>query len=131
MTDIPISFAVCVGPNFDNQWLDALIESIRAQNVPEYEIILAFDANHQVSLDKEKDLSVIYVDGWLPQKKNAIARKAKYETLCIVHDYYLFDDDWYMEPNVTLPATSRPAPKELFYDYTCLYHDESRERNPK
>ena len=94
--DIPISFGICVGPEYNSEWLDALVESIKAQNVPEYEIILIFNKGERPHNDPE-DVYVKYIecDGWLPQKKNLFSWFAQYENLVIVHDYYLFDDDWY------------------------------------
>lgn len=32
--------------------------------------------------------------GWITRKKNILAQAASYENLCIVHDYYKFDDEW-------------------------------------
>jgi hypothetical protein len=94
--DLPISFGICVGPNFNSDWLDACVESIKAQNVPEYEIILIFNKGEIPHNDPDwSHVKYIECDGWLPQKKNLFALYAKHENLCIVHDYYRFDDDWY------------------------------------
>jgi len=100
---IPISFGICVGPNPNIQWLAALVDSIRALNIPDYEIILV--SNEFVDLDSHLKIveantantlrMAVRKDWWLPKKKNFIANQAKYDTVCIVHDYYLFDEGWY------------------------------------
>lgn len=94
--DLPISFAVCVGPDYNPEWLDALIQSIKAQKVPEYEILLVFNkGTKKYDADLSDNIQYLETDGWIPQKKNLISWMAQYENLVIVHDYYLFDDDWY------------------------------------
>lgn len=94
--DLPISFGICVGPNFNPEWLDACVESIRKQNVPEYEIILIFNKGNIPHNDPDwTHVKYVECDGWLPQKKNLFSWYALYDNLVIVHDYYLFDDDWY------------------------------------
>ena len=35
------------------------------------------------------------VTGWLTRKKNIIAQKAKFNNLVLLHDYIVFDRDWY------------------------------------
>ena len=96
--DLPITFGICVGPGYNEEWLQNCIESIRAQHVPEYEIILMgtdkpFDEKFAAP-DVIRVHSLDY-SWWLPAKKNRIAQRAKYENLCIVHDYYVFDEHWY------------------------------------
>ena len=96
--DLPISFGICVGPNWNDEWLTACIKSIEDQNIPEYEIILSFDkfnADYRMMKYFRNDMVIHQLGEWLPKKKNTIAEIAKYDTLVIVHDYYLFDDDWY------------------------------------
>lgn len=106
---VPITFGICVGPDYNEQWLSNLIESIVSQDIPEYEIILACNkpkSNDLVDITSQKRLigwtwshpkkiNVVEADGWLPHKKNLIAKSAKYDILCIVHDYYVLDEDWY------------------------------------
>ena len=107
--NIAISFGICIGPDYNSEWLDNLITSIIRQNIPEYEILLVCNkespsvlinvANQKRLIDwtwlHPQKIRVLETSGWLPQKKNLIAREAKYDFLCIVHDYYLFDEWWY------------------------------------
>lgn len=57
--------------------LDEVIASIQALHIPVYEILV--------------------MDGteWTTIKKNTIARNAQYETLVLLHDYFVFDSLWY------------------------------------
>jgi len=79
-----------------NDWMDEMIVAIRAQKIPEFEIIVCgtyFDRN-------EKDFKYIpFFDrdekGWITKKKNLIAREAKYENLCILHDRIVLDKNWF------------------------------------
>lgn len=96
--DLPITFGICVGPNWNDTWLTDCIASIQEQNIPEYQIVLLFDEHtNDARMTKYfRDDMVIHQFGeWLPEKKNELARIAKYENLVIVHDYYRFDLDWY------------------------------------
>lgn len=76
--------------------IDQIIQSIRRQNIPQYEILICgsyFDR-------KEKDVKYLPFNqrdelGWITKKKNIIVNKAKYENLCILHDRVIFTDDWY------------------------------------
>lgn len=85
--------------------LNAVIESIKALNIPSVEILVAGSYQHDWS---KADLSVqhIITDGWLPKKKNLVAKFAQHETLCLLHDYFLFDSLWYQ------------AYEEFGYDWT-------------
>jgi len=79
-----------------NEWVEEMISAIRSQKIPEYEIIVCgqyFDR-------KEKDFKYIEFSdrdskGWITKKKNLIAREAKYENLCILHDRIVLDKNWF------------------------------------
>lgn len=77
--------------------VDELIDSIISQNVPNYEIIICGDF-------KSDKHSIVLIDdvkieneirGPITIKKNKIAKQAKYENLIILHDRYLFPNDWF------------------------------------
>lgn len=93
-----ITFGIVVGPNHEPHIVRALIDSIFEQDFEghDYEIIVCgnYDA------DPELGIKVIPFDesvkrGWITRKKNIIANHAKYDILCLLHDYYLLDKDWY------------------------------------
>jgi len=77
-------------------WLEKTIKSIRDQKVPEYEIIIC----GTIPPRHDEDIKIInfyHRDdlGWITRKKNIIAKEARYENLCIVHDRLVFEKDWF------------------------------------
>lgn len=77
-------------------WIENIIQSIRKQNIPDYEIIICGTYYDR----KENDCRYIPFNQrddkrWITKKKNIIAREANYQNLCIVHDRIYFDDKWY------------------------------------
>lgn len=79
-----------------DDWLEEIIQSIHKQKVPYYEIIVCGTYHDR----KEKNFTYIPFSerddkGWITKKKNLIARAAKYENLCIVHDRIVFSKDWF------------------------------------
>lgn len=77
-------------------WLMEIIESIRNQKIPNYEIIICGEYPHKDAED------IVYIPfnqrddlGWITRKKNLIVKKAKYQNLCIIHDRAIFPKDWY------------------------------------
>lgn len=77
-------------------WVEKIIKSIRSQKIPNYEILMCGVYKDK----KEKDIRYIPFNdrdemGWITRKKNIIARQAKYENLCIIHNRMVFADDWY------------------------------------
>ena len=79
-----------------DDWLEEIIASIKAQKIPHFEIIICGTYRDR----KEKDFKYIPFfgrddKGWITKKKNLIAREAKYENLCIIHDRIVFDKDWF------------------------------------
>lgn len=77
-------------------WLEDIINSIKKQNIPEYEILVcgSYYDRHELNFryipyNKRDD------KGWITKKKNIIAKEAKYQNICIIHDRILFDKNWY------------------------------------
>jgi len=71
-----LTFGICTTqPRPDR--LAEVIASIDALNIPQYEVMI--------------------MDGpeWITTKKNAVALHAKYDTLVLLHDYFVFDPGWY------------------------------------
>jgi hypothetical protein len=89
------TFGICT--TYENiPQLREVVTSIQALNVPQAEILIVgsysgFDSDKVHDLDCQH----ILVDGWLPKKKNMVAKFAYYENLVMLHDYYVFDPDWY------------------------------------
>lgn len=85
-------------------WQDTIVKSIVDQGIDDdnYEIIYCTE-NRDFNVDKWKDIckniSVIYIEnlkkGWITKKKNEIAKRAKFENLCLLHDYMYLEGGWY------------------------------------
>lgn len=71
-----LTFGICTVLPLSAQ-LAATVASIQALNIPTYQILIMDGAE------------------WHSLKKNRIAKQAEYDTLCLLHDYYLFDPGWY------------------------------------
>ncbi len=76
--------------------LARIIQSIRNQKIPHYEIIICGTYLETPGPDMvyihftEKDDK-----GWITKKKNLIAEKARYENMAIIHDRIYFNPGWY------------------------------------
>lgn len=73
-----------------------VFESIEEMGIPDYEILVVggeqpYDTGHikYIHFDEEQK------PGWTTRKKNIIAEQAKYENVVLMHDYYVFDKNWY------------------------------------
>lgn len=75
--------------------LNEVIGSIKALKIPDVEIIVAGSYNNNNFTGVDKDVQQVLTYGWTPVKKNLVAKFARHENLCMIHDYYLFDKDWY------------------------------------
>jgi hypothetical protein len=77
--------------------LAPIINSIRDLNILNYEIIIIGG-----NKDYQSDSLSIYSfeenpnGGWITKKKNLITKYAKYENIVYLHDYIIFDKDWYI-----------------------------------
>jgi hypothetical protein len=88
------TFGIITGGGAD-QPLQTIIESIRALQIPKYEIIIVGHTTHQ-----GPDIINIPFDetqrrAWITRKKNIIAQQARYHNIVMLHDYIMFDSDWY------------------------------------
>jgi len=100
--------------------LISIIDSIRNLNIPEYEIIIVGgpfvkkgrmcfalhwcsdiihipfdDENQYISYTWGTEKGERHIPGWITKKKNLITKKAKYENIVYMHDYFMFDKNWY------------------------------------
>jgi glycosyltransferase involved in cell wall biosynthesis len=131
----PISFGICVGPNPNIDWLAKCVDSIRTQGIPKYEIIIVSNEfvdleSHLKIAEENPDNSIrmaVRKDWWLPKKKNYIASIAKNDILCIVHDYYLFDDLWYDGVRECIETNRHyNKPWDILSAYVLRLEDEER-----
>lgn len=75
--------------------LQEVIASIQALKIPGVEIIVAGSYNDNELPKLPSGVEQILTFGWTPVKKNLVAKCARHENLVLIHDYYLFDPDWY------------------------------------
>jgi len=77
----------------DFRRLDEVIQSIKKLNIPEHEVIVA----GHIDIEDSEDASFLCFEqnNLINIRKNAIIEKAKYDNVVLLHDYYVFDPDWY------------------------------------
>ena len=92
-----MNFTFAITTTFENEkQLQEVYDSIRALEIPEYEILVIGGEKRE----DEKDVTYLYFDeiqkpGWVTRKKNCLIQAAKYDNIVLMHDYYVFDKDWY------------------------------------
>lgn len=87
----------------DGIYLEQIINSIKNQNnltKDKFEIILIGPDNHSMKKVKSSvDVNIVFdesiVTGWITMKKNIGVQHAKYENVCIMHDYVGLCENWY------------------------------------
>ena len=90
------TFGIVTSQNDVLNTLAPIINSIRDLNIPNYEIIIIGGNNNyqsdnlSIHLFKENPNG-----GWITKKKNLITKYARYENIVYLHDYIMFDKDWY------------------------------------
>jgi len=81
------------GTNDDN--LKKIIESIKSQYIPQYEIIVVGNTN----INTPDIINILFDEtqkyAWITRKKNLITQNAKYENIVYMHDYIKLDNNWY------------------------------------
>lgn len=92
------TFIICTH-NPNQERIDASLLSIDDLEIPEYEVIVIGGNRNKKTWNNE---NIKFVDfdedtrpGWITRKKNIAAGMAKYDNLCILHDYFAFDYEWY------------------------------------
>lgn len=90
------TFGIVTSQNDVLNTLAPIINSIRDLSIPNYEIIIIGGNNNYQS----DNLSIYSFEenhngGWITKKKNLITKYAKYENIVYLHDYIIFDKDWY------------------------------------
>lgn len=75
--------------------LEQVINSIKALHIPKVEILIAGSYTTDNPWVGFSGTQTVTTDGWTPKKKNLVAKMAQNDILCLLHDYFLFDPDWY------------------------------------
>lgn len=101
-----ISFGICLGPKYNEEWFIRLVNSIANQykgKPKDYEVIVIGGYHDIISKDVQALLGteIIHIafdeftkPGHITKKKNILADMAYFENLVIVHDYFKFSDGW-------------------------------------
>jgi hypothetical protein len=89
------SFGIITDGNSDLNLL-IIINSIYQQNIENFEIIIIGNSK----IKKNDKINIINFDeslrsSWITKKKNIISENAKYENIVFLHDYVIFDENWY------------------------------------
>ena len=78
----------------DLQRLSDVIDSIKNLKIPNYEILVMGNDDYLPTEDTTY-VNMASEQQFVTNKKNKIAEMAKYQNLVLIHDYYVFDKDWY------------------------------------
>jgi hypothetical protein len=94
-----ISFVIVTAGNNDSS-LEQIIDSIECQNMPEYECIIV--GGRTTNVNRKNTIHIpfneeITYKPWLTRKKNLGVHLAQYDIVVVMHDYYVFDSNWYEE----------------------------------
>jgi hypothetical protein len=92
------SFIICTDGITNVHFHDTIVKSIFKQNISNFEIIFATE-NMKFSSIKHPNIITLFCnsikDAHITFKKNLASRFAKYDNLCILHDYIILADNWY------------------------------------
>ena len=98
--EFSMTFGVCTGYT-NPEHLIKCIESIRNQRLSSYEIlVIGPEVPDAIYLELQgPDIKFLTFDEtikplWITKKKNILAQQAKYDRLCLLHDYLWLTPDW-------------------------------------
>tara|TARA_Y100001973_G_C5202196_1_gene338719 strand:- start:3306 stop:3980 length:675 start_codon:yes stop_codon:yes gene_type:complete len=79
--------------------ISQIIESIRMQNIPNYEIIVIGGEDNKFRGNMHDVKKIHFNESikprWLTKKKNDIVKLCKYENVVMMHDYFILHHSWY------------------------------------
>ena len=87
------TFGIPTDGDSSNTRLPKVLSSIEALGIPSFEIILCVEKKNpllpyrQIEVPEKKPC-------WISKKKNELLKAAKFENICIVHDYLAFAPGW-------------------------------------
>lgn len=90
------TFAITTDYSKWNQ-IQEVFDSIKALNIPEFEILSIGPDDYGYEHNQVKFISFdeTQKERWVTRKKNILCQEAKYDNIVLMHDYYIFDKDWY------------------------------------
>lgn len=92
-----MKFSFAILTKYENEkQLKEVIDSIHNLSIPEYEILTIGGKEKK---DKKNERYIFFdetqKDGWVTKKKNILANESKHQNMVLMHDYFVFDKDWY------------------------------------
>lgn len=76
--------------------VEGMIASIRALNIPNYEVVIVGNIDKKLGTDvNQVHFDESYKPLWITRKKNIITETAKFENIVYCHDYVQFMPGWY------------------------------------
>lgn len=95
-----ISFIIVTAGNKDNS-INQIIDSIEILSIPKYEVIVVGGLTTTLARLNTTHIpfneSILPTLPYLTKKKNLGVANSKYDVVVVMHDYYVFDPDWYIE----------------------------------
>ena len=88
------SFGIITDGKSDEN-LERVINSIRSQEINDYEIIIIGNSKLEGDVIKKISFNESQKSKWITKKKNLITKEAKYENVVYLHDYVVFGENWY------------------------------------
>jgi len=88
------TFGIITSGNNDD-FILRIIDDIKKQNIPNYEIIIVGGLNNFNNEVKHILFDESIKLNWITKKKNIITNVAKYDNVVYMHDYITLNDDWY------------------------------------
>ena len=78
-----------------DKYIEEIIESIRDQKIPFYEIIIVGETN----VNGIDITNIVFNEnikkGWITRKKNMVCQIARYDNIVLMHDYVTLEKGWY------------------------------------
>ena len=91
-----MNFTFGITTDYSNpQQIKEVVDSIHQLNIPEYEILIIGGKGEDELHVKHISFDENQKPGWTTRKKNILVQTAQYENVVLMHDYFLFDKDWY------------------------------------
>jgi hypothetical protein len=96
--DMQWTFGIVTGYQ-DVSRLTQIIENVISLSIPEFEILIIGGGRDDYFHEHENVRFIDFDESvkplWITRKKNLLCQEAKYENVVLMHDYHIFDSDWY------------------------------------
>jgi hypothetical protein len=84
----------------NNVGINQIIDSIEVLNIPKYEVILVGGLVN--TIHRKNTIHIPFDETatpfpWITRKKNVGVNASQYEVVVVMHDYHVFDSNWYKE----------------------------------